>query len=225
MIKRLGEACPDILRVYGRSIEDRDYPVPGRIFLSGKSVRNSKSDPELKDITLHHIIRRFGKPHADEIKAFDKKFKDPNYIPDQNDAKRYKSLVRKASVEELKAHDIILCTTAVGTNPKVTKGTESSIFQLIIDEAGMCPEPNCLAPIIATNAKQVVLIGDHKQLRPIILCKQAAELGLDRSLFERYADTNSAVFTMLDTQYRMVSERKIMLMYDLVDTRFTFVFV
>ena len=59
-----------------------------------------------------------------------------------------------------------------------------SIFQVIVDEAGMCPEPQCLVPIIATKAEQVVLIGDHKQLRPIILCKQAGELGLNTSLFE-----------------------------------------
>lgn len=64
----------------------------------------------------------------------------------------------------------------------------------------MCTEPETLAPIIATKADQVVLIGDHKQLQPIILCSEASDLGLSKSLFERYA--NSAVF--LDTQYRMV---------------------
>lgn len=79
---------------------------------------------------------------------------------------------------------------------------------MIVDEAGMCPEPQCLVPIIATKAKQVVLIGDHLQLKPIIMCREASELGLNTSLFERYALTNSSKnvqFTMLEEQYRMVN--------------------
>lgn len=79
---------------------------------------------------------------------------------------------------------------------------------MIVDEAGMCPEPQCLVPIIATKAEQVVLIGDHKQLRPIIMCKEAGELGLNTSLFERYAHTQcqtNVQFVMLKEQYRMVS--------------------
>lgn len=72
----------------------------------------------------------------------------------------------------------------------------------------MCSEPQCLLPMIATKAKQVVLIGDHKQLKPIIKCKSAGELGLDLSLFERcVAKKDSSVrFTMLNEQYRMVSD-------------------
>ena len=64
-----------------------------------------------------------------------------------------------------------------------------------------------MVPIIANKAEQVVLIGDHKQLRPIIMCKEAAELGLEKSLFEKYWESKSARSvqkTMLETQYRMV---------------------
>ena len=88
---------------------------------------------------------------------------------------------------------------------------------MIIDEAGMCPEPQCLAPIIANGPEQVVLIGDHKQLRPIIICKEAAELGLEKSLFEKYWLSKSAqkVETiMLDTQYRMVSSQSNVQIHD-----------
>ena len=55
------------------------------------------------------------------------------------------------------------------------------------------------------SAIQIVLIGDHKQLRPIVRNEHVRRLGVDRSLFERYYDKlhgNRAV--MLDTQYRMV---------------------
>ena len=75
----------------------------------------------------------------------------------------------------------------------------------MIDECGMCPEPHSMIPIVASQARQVVLIGDHKQLRPVITCKPAAELGLDRSLFERLFQRFPAYSVFLNRQYRMVS--------------------
>ena len=65
----------------------------------------------------------------------------------------------------------------------------------------MCMEPESLIPIVRCSAKQVVLVGDHKQLQPVVLEKGAARRGLGRSLFERYA-TDAVMLTM---QYRMVS--------------------
>lgn len=47
---------------------------------------------------------------------------------------------------------------------------------------------------------QVVLLGDHKQLRPVVSNDFCKSLGMERSLFERYQ--NEA--WMLDVQYRMV---------------------
>ena len=82
-------------------------------------------------------------------------------------------------------------------------------IQLIIDECAMSPEPQSMAPIIATQAQQVVLIGDHKQLRPIIRCQPAAELGLNQSLFERLFKKFPAYTIFLRIQYRMVSEEHI----------------
>jgi len=54
-------------------------------------------------------------------------------------------------------------------------------------------------PIILCRPNKIVLIGDHKQLRCITKCAQAAEFGFDRSLFERYHKN----LTMLEEQYRM----------------------
>lgn len=76
--------------------------------------------------------------------------------------------------------------------------------QIIVDESAMIPEPFCLVPIVAHKAKQVVLIGDHKQLRPVIQCKAAADLGLDQSLFERLFTQYSKQSMSLNWQYRMV---------------------
>lgn len=34
-------------------------------------------------------------------------------------------------------------------------------------------EPECMVPIVL-GAKQVILVGDHCQLGPVIMCKKAA---------------------------------------------------
>ena len=35
------------------------------------------------------------------------------------------------------------------------------------------------------GAKQLILVGDHCQLGPVVMCKKAATGGLSQSLFER----------------------------------------
>jgi len=67
----------------------------------------------------------------------------------------------------------------------------------------MCKEAESLIPIVSSSAHQVVLVGDHKQLQPVIQEKSAIKCGLGRSLFERHA--GRAV--LLREQYRMVSRR------------------
>ena len=52
---------------------------------------------------------------------------------------------------------------------------------------------------------KVVLIGDHKQLRPIVMNNTARRLGLEKSLFERYAVMKTTGLIMLNEQYRMVN--------------------
>nr|XP_022318579.1 helicase with zinc finger domain 2-like isoform X2 [Crassostrea virginica] len=194
----------DMIRLYGNSLENKDYPIPGKHFTM--TSRENRPDPVLKDISVHHLIRQEDSLHAREINGFDDKFrlfrKDKSYWPTIGDIRRYKHITSEAAQEELKKHDIIFCTTAVTTSPRFIKGTRGKVFQLIIDEAGMCTEPESIAAIIATKAKQVVLIGDHKQLSPVICSTHAAELGLQVSLFESYAN----LAKMLRLQYRMHPE-------------------
>lgn len=52
---------------------------------------------------------------------------------------------------------------------------------------------------------QIVLIGDPKQLRPVVTNVRAKKLGLAKSLFERYFETHRQRVMMLNEQYRMVS--------------------
>ena len=186
-----------IARLYGSSIENLDFPVPGRVFSTRHMTRQSKTDENLRDISIHHLIRQPGKQFADKINASSKALSDTEEI------KAYIQLIQEATIAELSHYDVIFCTTAMATNGKLLHAMKDRIFQVIIDECGMCTEPESIATIIATRAKQVVLIGDHKQLQPIVVCPEARRLGLQKSLFERYKDDKHCV--QLQFQYRMVN--------------------
>ncbi|XP_067677521.1 3'-5' exoribonuclease HELZ2-like [Haliotis asinina] len=205
LVKKLGKLCPRIIRMYGKTIEENDKPVPKKIVISDRNNKYLTSDPKIRKVTLHFVIRQDGRPHAEEIRKYDERFK--TYFDDPQkeditleDLKAYDKLIARAEKHELAHCDVILCTCVVAGGKKLTE--VANINQCIIDESGMCTEPQTMIPIIATKAQQVVLIGDHLQLRPIVKCSQAAFLGLDQSLFERYK--KDAAF--LNIQYRMHPE-------------------
>lgn len=94
---------------------------------------------------------------------------------------------------------IVLCTCSTAGSNRM-KDTCNNVIQCIVDECGMCLEPETIIPIVCSNAQQVVLIGDHMQLQPIVQNRVAISLGLKTSMFERFSDHAF----MLNEQYRMV---------------------
>lgn len=93
----------------------------------------------------------------------------------------------------------VICCTCVGAGDPRLKGFK---FQhVLIDEATQSTEPECIIPMV-NGAKQVVLVGDHCQLGPVIMCKKAGEAGLSQSLFERLRLLGVKPIR-LQVQYRM----------------------
>ena len=72
---------------------------------------------------------------------------------------------------------------------------------VLVDEATQACESECLLPLLR-GAKHVILVGDHCQLGPVVLCKNAAKAGLKISLFERLVRLKIKPH-MLQVQYRM----------------------
>ena len=100
-------------------------------------------------------------------------------------------------------YDIILCTCNETASRRMLQlAKEDRIAQCIVDESGMSHEPETITAISLCN--HVVLIGDHKQLQPVIKYSPAKESGLSTSLFERYAEHFPNLLITLNTQYRMV---------------------
>jgi regulator of nonsense transcripts 1 len=72
---------------------------------------------------------------------------------------------------------------------------------VLIDEATQATEPECLIPLVL-GAKQVILIGDHCQLGPVVQSKTAAKHGFGQSMFERMVKMGIRPLR-LEVQYRM----------------------
>lgn len=71
----------------------------------------------------------------------------------------------------------------------------------IIDEAAQASLPSAMIPIIKCN--RFVLIGDHFQLPPVVLNREAKELKLDRSLMDYLVEEYPYFLSKLSVQYRM----------------------
>ncbi len=76
-------------------------------------------------------------------------------------------------------------------------------MKVILDEASMANELESLIPMVNTKCKTLVLVGDHKQLQPIVLSRQAENLGFNSTFFAKYVG-NPRLTIMLKTHYRMV---------------------
>ncbi|XP_008942288.1 PREDICTED: helicase with zinc finger domain 2, partial [Merops nubicus] len=185
------------LRVYGEAIEAMEFPYPGsNRHLYHRTLRDTKPKRELSPIILHHRIRRPPNPFCEQICYFDTRVKRGEEITEE-ETKKYKRMLTDARAYELARHNVILCTCSAASAPSLEK---LNVRQVIIDECAMATEPETLIPLVShKHAEKVVLLGDHKQLRPVVNNDFCKSLGMETSLFERY----QRQAWMLDTQYRM----------------------
>ncbi|KAM6163902.1 3'-5' exoribonuclease HELZ2 [Rhynchocyon petersi] len=186
------------LRVYSEQAENSEFPAPSLSSrsLPRKTPREGKPNWNLRNITLHHRIRQAPNPHAAVLRAFDARVRNGETFS-LEDIAVYKKTLKEARRVELATHRVILCTCSCVASSTLK---QLQARQILIDEAGMATEPETLIPLVHfPRAEKVVLLGDHKQLRPVVKHEQLQTLGLDRSLFERYHGDAY----LLDTQYRM----------------------
>lgn len=114
------------------------------------------------------------------------------------DEKKFKHLTRNAEREILNNADVICCTCVGAGDPRLSK---LKFRTVLIDESTQAAEPECMIPLVL-GCKQIVLVGDHQQLGPVIMNKKAARAGLHQSLFERLVILGCQPIR-LNVQYRM----------------------
>ena len=127
--------------------------------------------------------------------------KEQNCILSDSDYKKYKKHMEDIEGEIIEEADIVLSTI----NNSADERLKNYYFSyVLIDEAAQALEAETLLPLIH-QAQMVVLIGDDKQLGPVVHSKEAKSKGLGMSLFERiHLLYNGEPFiTLLNEQYRM----------------------
>jgi regulator of nonsense transcripts 1 len=175
LCERIHKTGLKVVRVTAKSREDVDSPV--RFLSLHEQVRLNDTNSEL--VKLNQLKAELG-----ELSS--------------QDEKKFKQLTRSAEREILTNADVICCTCVGAGDPRLSKFKFRTV---LIDESTQSAEPECLIPIVL-GCKQLVLVGDHQQLGPVIMNKKAAKAGLSTSLFERLVHLGTAPIR-LQVQYRM----------------------
>ena len=151
----------------------------------------------IEKYTLHWQVEKLKTPDAVELHKLQVLRNEIGELSPE-DSQRFHQLRRKVEKEILTNADVICCTTAGAGDPRLLP----HVFQLVlIDESTQATEPETLIPLVK-GAKQVVFIGDHCQLGPVIMCKRAMRNGLSQSMFERLVLLGIRPMR-LQVQYRM----------------------
>ncbi|MBI5498007.1 MAG: AAA family ATPase [Deltaproteobacteria bacterium] len=110
------------------------------------------------------------------------------------DARTY---MAQAEQDVLARARVVCCTLTVSGGPPVNG---LSFDLLVLDEASQATIPLALVPL--GRVERAVLVGDHQQLPPTVVSREAERGGLGVTLFERLAQSG-APGTLLTCQHRM----------------------
>ena len=211
-LRRLGRKELKLLRLYGKVHEKIDFPGPytSHGYLA-PAEGESTCEEMFQPYALHHLIRK----NCPKLQEMEDEFEEmclENIVPAPQMLKRYKRFIRDREQEIIgKRYDVILgtCNECAGVRMKHLKKA-GRVAQLIVDECGMAHEPETIAAV--SLSEHVVLIGDHKQLQPVVKLTASRENGLSTSLFQRYAESfeEECPLVALQVQYRMVSTNAVL---------------
>jgi len=115
----------------------------------------------------------------------------------------FDGITRNAELIKLYKSKRLICGTCMGV-------ARHDIFMhvkpdiCIIDEAGQVSEPIVLGPLF--HCSKFILVGDPKQLPPLIRSRKARALDADISLMERLCDSHPKLVRKLNRQYRFNQE-------------------
>ena len=166
-----------ILRIYSRGMEYQTKGAGPRmneeIF---KQIITDKCPPEFLRYALHDKVSRTQcGPVIKELEASFQRMKESGQIPSAEGEKLYHYYLSAGEQEVFNKEkfDIILCTCNEAASLRVKR--HLLVRQCIVDECGYAVEPDAMIPL--QLSQQVVLIGDHKQLQPVIKNRYSRYIG------------------------------------------------
>lgn len=160
--------------------------------LTAKSREDVESS--VSHLALHNLVNSNAKGELKKL------IKLKNQVGELSvaDTNNYLKLSRSSEMKVLNKAEVVCCTCVGAADRRLSQFRFKTV---LIDESTQASEPEVLIPIVK-GAKQVILVGDHQQLGPVILDKKAADAGLKQSLFERLVFLGH-VPIRLEVQYRM----------------------
>ena len=127
-LKKVVGLAVRLVRVYGESIENEDFPKPGLLlaFKTRSKLADGERDKNLKSISLHHLIREGDSPDAVLIRLIDGAIlrrmhrlrnEEPIQKDDlsdidipEDDLRDYRLAIARREKQLLSGAHIILCT-------------------------------------------------------------------------------------------------------------------
>ncbi|KAJ3834013.1 P-loop containing nucleoside triphosphate hydrolase protein [Lentinula raphanica] len=161
----------------------RNGQDPG-VFTNTQSLQNSKRIWSLADADRRSLVHKWVQEIlVEKSKALYEQAS--RYDRTQDELQRK---FRERDLATLKSKRIIGCTTTAAAK-YTTDLVEAGINVLLVEEAGEILESHIITAL-GPSIKQVILIGDHKQLRPKVnnynlTIEKGDGYDLNRSLFER----------------------------------------
>ena len=153
----------------------------------------------VEHLSLHNQLKKLSsKKEYKKLFVFMKKKEEEGNVLTNKEHEIYKKLKTKAEDEIIQGATVVV-TTCISSFDKRLDNFRFPI--VLIDEATQACESECILPLLR-GAKHAILVGDHCQLGPVVLCKNAAKAGLKISLFERLVKLKIKPH-MLQVQYRM----------------------
>ncbi|KAF5113276.1 hypothetical protein DV495_003583 [Geotrichum candidum] len=163
--------------------------------LIAKSRENVISD-NIKELSLSSKV--FSDPKANRELVKLEQLKDVLGELSAQDRLKHARLLRKSEIALIENADVVVCTCSAAGDRRLSNIRFRTV---LIDESTQATEPECLIPIVH-GCKQLILVGDHQQLGPVVGYKPASNAGLSKSLFERLVVLDHTPIR-LTVQYRM----------------------
>jgi superfamily I DNA and/or RNA helicase len=166
-----------------------------------ESLRNNTLDALIEQHPLQDEIEYIKQQNEDlrkDLNSLKGKEKGLAHRDIKNNFKDIRTLENNVIASLLDSAEVV-CATTIGSGHHILGDRKFPI--VLIDEATQASEPSSLVPIIR-GCRQLILVGDHRQLPPTVISERAEVGGLNQSLFERLNKCGIPAH-MLTTQYRM----------------------
>ncbi|XP_061178064.1 NFX1-type zinc finger-containing protein 1-like [Saccostrea echinata] len=176
--------------------------------MSEKDVEKVKNVWKLDSRDRERLYRYWLKCYTtnmkDSIKEAEKQYDDL--------CKGYREVLDAEDVEIMRGADVIgMTTTGAAKYRNILQAIKPKI--IIVEEAAEVLESH-IVTTINSNCQHLILIGDHKQLRPTpTVYHLAKKFNLDISLFERMVN-NELNYVTLGIQHRMRPEISMLMKYE-----------